>query len=192
LIDELARRLPGGTVQTGATVQRVVDDGVGVRVHCDVGSGHERIVRGRYAVLAAPVWALRTVDIEPALNSSAQAAMMSMGSGSYVKVILRLHRGAERLWDRFDGRLFTLLSDAVPGCIYLRDGRTAGRDHVLTALVHGPFALGLHDLPEQIAASRVISGLQSLEPRGPESDAVAPLFSAISDWVAEVRVFDCP
>ena len=192
LIDELVQRLPRETVQTGAFVNRVADDGEAVSVTYRVASGPERTVRGGYAVLTTPVWALREIDVQPALSSSAQAAIMSTASGSYVKVILRLHRDAWHLWDRYDGRLFTLLSDALAGRVHLRDGRTAGRDHLLTALVHGSYARGLHDLPERLMASSVISGLQSLRERVRGSTIDVPLFPGISEWVTDARIVDCP
>jgi len=140
LVDELVRRLPCGTVQTGATVVRVVDDGAAVRVTYRVEPERECTVRGRYAVLTAPAWALRAIDIQPALGSLAQAAIMSTAAGGYVKVVAGLPIGAEHLWDRFDGRLFTLLSDSLAGCVHLRpaaEGPAPARRHVLTALVHG-------------------------------------------------------
>jgi len=192
LIDELLRRLPRETVQTGALVKRVVDEGDAVSVTHRGASGQEHGVRGRYAVVTTPVWTLRDIDVQPALSSSAQAAIMSTASGSYVKVILRLGRGVEHLWERFDGRLFALLSDALPGCVYLRDGGPTRRDHVLIALVHGSYARGLHDLPERLIASSVISGLQSLRERVRGSSIEVPLFPGISEWVTDVYIVDCP
>jgi monoamine oxidase len=192
LIAELVDRLPSGTVLTGATVRQVVDDGDGVHVTYRLGSGAERCERGRWAVLTAPVWTLREIDIRPALSPEAQAAIMSTASGSYVKVVLRLARGAEQLWDRYDGRLFTLLSDALPGCVYVRDGRSAGCDHVLTALVHGAYARGLHELPDHLIVSSVVSGLQSLRERVRGSTLDVPILPGLSEWITEARVVDCP
>ena len=114
------------------------------------------------------------------------------GAGSYVKVILRLPHEAERSWDRADGRLFTLLSDRLPGCVYLNDGGIAGRDHVLTALVHGLHSRALHGRPQEEIAATVIAGLEDLRPRAGSTDARCPLFADLSRWVSEVKVVDHP
>ena len=69
-----------------------------------------------------------------------------MSTGSYVKVVMHVRADGTRLWDRFGGRLQTLLSDSGAGCVYLGDRGSAGQGVVLTALVHGRNARALHGL----------------------------------------------
>ena len=191
LVDALVAELPTDAVRTGVTVEHVRDDGAGVDVRYRDATGRRDAVRGTHAVLTLPLWELRAVDVHPALGPGAQAAITSTATGSYVKTVLHLDPAAAGLWDRYDGRLFPVLTDALPGCVYLSAGRVPGQGLVLTALAYGAEARRLHDLGEHAIATRVLAALQSLRARSASGGNVR-LFPAISDWVDDVRVFDCP
>ena len=189
LVDALVERLPIGTVRFDAAVHRVVDDGSGVVVHHRTATGEQRAVRGSYAVLTPPVWALAGIDIHPALDARARAAIASISAGSYVKVVMHVRDDGTHLWDRFGGRPLTLLSDSPAGCVYLGDRGSTGQGAVLTALVYGWNARVLHGLDAPSVASQVLIALESLAPR---CATEAPLFPALSRSIDDVRVFDCP
>ena len=102
---------------------------------CVDGRGRRRTERADRVLVTVPTWALGHIDLRPGLRSAARRAIATTAAGSYVKVVLRVRPDAVRLWG--DGEPFTLLTGGPAGCIYLTDGRPAGRDHVVTMLIHG-------------------------------------------------------
>ncbi len=194
LIEALAQKIPEGCIRNQAAVRRVVDrgDGSGVEVHYEDALGHPHVARGRHAVLTAPVWALRRIDLDPALGALSRVALASTRAGSFVKVILRLRAEAEELWAPHGPHLFPLLSDGPLGCLYLGHSRPADADHVLTVLIQGRFARALNGLAPGEIASRVISGLDRLEARRGPAGVTTPLLPGISRLVTGATVFDHP
>jgi monoamine oxidase len=188
LIEALAASLPDGAVRLGASVRRVVDAAGGVEVTYDDADGRRRVARGHHAVLTPPLWQLGALDIEPGLDRRTRAALASGGSGSYVKVVLRLDPGRVRIWERDGEHPFPLLTDGPAGCVYLTDGRPSGHGHVLTMLIAGPHARMLAGRGHRDIAARGIDALEQLTD-GPSG---LPLLHGLRAAVTDSMVFDHP
>ncbi len=157
VVQALIRRLPAECVQLNSPVTAIRDVGTHVEVqHLDE-SGRPAVTTCLQVVLTVPAWALGDVKLDlPALDStqrhSLATSLTTAAAGSYVKVLLRLAPEASELWSDRGPGLFTLLSDAPAGCLYLRSpvrdrSRPGPGAHILTMLVHGPHARRLSGLP---------------------------------------------
>ncbi len=142
LVEALVARLPDGTIRTGTRVVGVREDRDAVVIcHRDT-AGVDALTRAGRVVLMVPTWSLSEIDLGGTLGARARHAVDSTGAGSYVKVLVRLRREALSLWECHGPGLFTLLTDAAVGCLYLTDPGQP-RDLVLTMLVPGRHAVRL-------------------------------------------------
>ena len=189
LVEALAAALPAGTIRTGVRVRRVSDDGRRVTVHYDNGAGRRHHERGDHAVLTPPVWHLAAIALEPGLDRPRRAALGSTAAASYVKVVLRLDPDRLQLWERDGAHPFPeLLTDGPAGCIYLTDGRPAGRTHVLTRLIPARHARALSGRPHPDIVTRAVAALDRLT----DGPGGRPLLGDVRAALTEARVFDHP
>ncbi len=196
LVSALAASLPEGAVSTSSPVLRIDDAGRGVDVVYADGRGRRRSTRGAMVLLTVPTWALGSIQLRPGLPADAQRAIGTTATGSYVKVVLRVRPDAVRLWGDADGGVpFTLLTGGPAGCVYFTDGRPAGRDHVVTMLVHGRHARALNGRSPATIAARSIEALDrlaALDPSGPDSARPRRVIDDLARAVTDARVFDHP
>ncbi len=188
IVSALAATLPEGAVRTGVTVRRLVDERSGVEVTCVDGRGRRRTERADRVLVTVPTWALGSIDLRPGLRSAARRAIATTAAGSYVKVVLRVRPDAVRLWG--DGEPFTLLTGGPAGCIYLTDGRPAGRDHVVTMLIHGHSARALNRRSPATIAAVATDALAALT--ASDGSTRRPVIGDLLRGVTDVRVFDHP
>jgi monoamine oxidase len=186
IIDALLAALPEGTVNTGARVKRVVDSGPEVRVHYDDDRGRTRVVSGACAALAVPVWALRSMDIEPGLSAPARRAIDTTASGSYVKVLARVRRDAEERWPAAFAAL-PLLTDGPAGCVYRNDVAPGAQELSLTFLVHGRRARALAGAGSDVVARLLPGGCERRGGRAGRNGRATPL-DGLAAYVTEVQV----
>jgi monoamine oxidase len=183
-IEAILRQLPDGTVQPSRPVTSVRD--TGRQVVLRHGRGRQVTAsRCEHVVLAVPLWSLPAIRLDAQLEAAAAAATGSWTAGSYVKVLHRLRPEAAALWARHGDGLFTLLTDAAAGCIYVNGDEDSGRDLVLTQLVHAQHARALCGLPHAEIAGRALGALEQMS-------APDPLWPGLADLVTDSRVFAYP
>jgi monoamine oxidase len=194
LIERLASTLGSDAVRLNARVRRVVDHGGanGVSVVYEDECGDCHIEHGDHVLLTPPLWALREIDLEPVLDRLSRAAIESSAAGSYVKVILRLRPDMVDI-EQFDGEYpFTLLTDGPAGCVYLKDGRAIGRDHVLTMLIHGRWARLLNGRSRDAILACGVRSLEGVVATAAPCRAPRPIMRGVSAAVTDAKVFDYP
>jgi monoamine oxidase len=182
VIAALAERLPADTIRLGALVREV--RGGGRSVVYEDASARRHVEHGHHVVVTSPLWSLGAIDVEPALDRRARAAVVSGAAGSYVKVVLRLR--ADRLdMERLE-HLFPLLTDGPAGCVYFAPGGPCGGDHTLTMLIHGRHARALTGRPRAEIVARSVEALACLT----DGRTGQPLLAGVGAAVAAGLVFD--
>jgi monoamine oxidase len=194
LVEELASMLGDDAIRLNSRVRRVVDhrgaDGVSVIYEDEIGDCH--IEHGDHVLLTPPLWALQQIDLEPVLDGLSRAAIESLAAGSYVKVILRLRPDMVDI-QQCDGEYpFTLLTDGPAGCVYLRDGRATGRDHVLTMLIHGHWARLLNGRSRDAILKCGVRSLEGVVATAAPGWTPRPIMRGVSAAVTDAKVFDYP
>jgi len=192
LITALSWAVGDDDVRTSSPVLRIDDRGGHVDVvHADR-RGRRRTERAALVMVTVPSWALGTVQLRPGLTAAAQRAIATTGAGTYVKVVLRV-RADNAL---FDGLMpSTVLTGGAAGCVYLADGAVAGRDHVVTMLLHGRHAKAVTGRAAPAVAARTIDALAEVlavagdRPCGAAARRIADDLRAA---VTDARVFDHP
>jgi monoamine oxidase len=191
LIEAMVAALPDDTVRLGARVTRVTGRAHDAAVTYRDARDRPCTEYGDHVIVTPPLWALKTVDLTPALDPRSRAAIASAAAGTYVKVVLRLRRDSVEIPGEHGAHPFALLTDGPAGCVYLADGRDAGRDHVLTMLIHGACARALTGrVPADIVGESVrVLGRLAVD----HSDqAPQPLLPGLERAVTDAKVFDHP
>ncbi len=189
LIDALVSGLPDGSVHTGITVTRIADGGDHVAVGYVDREGRPGRLRAGQVVVTVPAWSLGAIALDIRCEGPFRQAISTVRAGSYVKVVLRVRSEARSLWSSRGPGLFTLISDAPVGCVYLTED-PAGNDDVVTLLVHGEHARRLAGLPGPETVGRVTRHLEQLIVGPPGGGPRLPLMPGISRMITDGHAFD--
>src|SRR6185312_5655839 len=200
VVRALIDRLPGDAVQYRTSVRRIADGRAGdsrpgagrsgVTISGVRDDGRDWAATADHVVVAVPPW--RAVEIDLDLHSTLpiRHALSSIGTGGYLKVVLRLRSEFAGRWAAHGAELFPLLTDSAAGCLYLDDPGD-GRDLVLTALVPQPRAGALFGCSTEAAVSAIVRTLEQL-PIHAGATGAAGLFAGLSGHVTGHRVYPHP
>ena len=203
VVRALIDRLPADAVQYRTSVRRIADgraggsrpgDGrSGVTISGVRDGGRDWTATADHVVVAVPPWRAVEIDLDLRTTLPIRHALSSIGTGGYLKVVLRLRSEFAGRWAEHGAELFPLLTDSAAGCLYLDDPGD-GRDLLLTALVPQPRVGALFDRPPAVAVSAIVRTLEQLPIRTGKTGAAgaAGLFAGLAAHVTDHRVYPHP
>lgn len=165
----LVNKLPKKTIQTECRVTQIEQNDSHVIVSYQNANKIEQQIKGRYAVVTVPLFAINSIKFIPQLNEDCLKAIQTTKFASYIKVLYRLKREAEKLWIQYgEEGLFTLLTDQLIGAIYnstdFEKQLSKDQDLILTVLIHGDKAVKWSNLPSQEILDKTSEQLNCLFP----------------------------
>ncbi len=169
----LVNKLPKRTIHTECHVTQIEQNDNHVIVsYLDVNKIEQQI-KGCYAVVTVPLFAINSIKFIPQLSEDRLKAIQTTKFASYIKVLYRLKREAEKLWAQYgeeegEEGLFTLLTDQLIGAIYnstdFEKQLSKDQDLILTILIHGDKAVKWSSLSSQEILDKTGEQLQCLFP----------------------------
>jgi monoamine oxidase len=150
-------------------------------------------VTGKMAVVTVPVNTIGRIQFSPALTAEKWKAINTTKMGSCIKVHFRVAPEAASLWSVNGESILTMLSDTQAGSIYdvtdLQGSAEAGRDQLLTLLLHAKFARDLMYLPLDEVREKSAEALDALFPGVRRHIRSAEIFvypQAVAYWPLEL------
>lgn len=141
LTEKIADHIGRENISLNTQATSVLDgpDGVTIRA-VDASNYVNRVFKGKYAVMAIPLFRLNELQFEPRLSEHVYQAVATQVWGSYFTAHVMLDKAAEKFWTVDGTSILPLLTDTALGVIY-PDMESAGADLVMVnLLVTGDYA----------------------------------------------------
>ena len=195
-INALESKLPKGSIRLDARVTKIEQDSNQVIVtYLDQETKTSKTVKGLYALVTVPLFAIEKISFSPPLPKETQQAISTTRFSSYVKIHFRVKREAEKLWQQYgkDG-LFTLYTDSELGAIYnatdFEEQLSKDHDLIITLLAHKETAKEWSRLPPDQVLHLAKAKLDKMFPGFSNyitSEQVHQYPTAIAYWPFELK-----
>ncbi|MFY0568641.1 FAD-dependent oxidoreductase [Archangium lansingense] len=191
--EALTARLKPDQMMTQARVTAIDQTATGVKLRVLVKEREYIEVTGRMAVVTVPVNHIGRIQFSPALTPEKWKAINTTKMGSYIKVHFRVAPEAAPLWSQNGESILTMLSDTQAGSVYdvsdLQGSSMAGRDQLLTLLLHARFARDLMNQPLDEVREKSAEALDKLFPGVRKHIKYSEIFvypQAVAYWPLEL------
>ena len=161
LTEALADHIGREHISLNTQVTNVIDGPEGIELRAvEASNFRNHTFKGKYAVLAIPLYRLNELQFEPRLDEKVYQAIQTQTWGSYFTAHVMLDKAAEKYWTVKGKSVLPILSGGPLGVIY-PDMESAGPDMVmLNLLVTGDHAevfnsrlMSLDDVQTQLEAA---------------------------------------